>query len=683
MSGEEIAASGERRMASGERLFSFLVSRLSPLFSAYWIAKGVGWDNVLRRLYQSAMLRSGALKRKLSHISQQQSRARTRQQTQLQILKSWKDRRRKFFETPKAEDLRELIVGDLWEQNVTSICTEATNGNYPFFSRWTGELGWPPNFNLDPINKLDWPVGEHWLKTAKSGPPRNDIKLVWEASRFSLAFFLARDYAYRSKSETAQYFWEMFDAWIVQNPINQSVAWGCGQEIAFRLMAMLTGAFTMLDNPHSTPDRLASLQELCWCYAMRIEANINYAISQENNHALSEAAGLWTIGLLFGEFAESDRWIRKAQHIIETEVQRQIYSDGSYVQHSMTYHRVMLDVMVWVIELGRRNNRELSKATLDRVASATRWLGELVDPNTGRVPNYGANDGANVLPLACCDYLDFRPILHTASVSLNVPCDLPMGAWCEKSIWLVGTDGGRQKTIEVAASSNWAAPIGGYYALRGPNSKLFTRATKYRDRPSQCDMLHVDLWMMGHNIFRDAGSYRYYHQDPSIKKYFYSVEAHNTIQVAGQEQMTKGPNFLWFHWSEGSARFVGENRLDCKATFTGPVPYTHHRVIMRDGDQYRIQDRVEGADFFTARWHLAPELTWIETDLNCFQAKVGSDGIVSVHVHGDEAFRSSLVKGWESLYYAERIEIPVIEVHNAQGTLSTTVEWLTEPSCSE
>ena len=675
VSGELRDASGETRAARGEGCFSFLVSRFSPLFNAYWIAKGVGWDNVPRRIYQSAMVRSGALKRKLDRVSKHRADANAGQYIPGQVLEIWKGRQRNFFETPKAEDLHTLIDGEQWAQQVTSVCTEAIQGSYPFFSRWTGALGWPPNFNLDPINKIEWPVGEHWLTTAKSGPPRNDIKLVWEPSRFSLAFYLARDYAYRSESSTAQHFWEMFDAWIAQNPINHSVAWGCGQEVAFRLMAMLMGAFTVLDSPHSTPERLAALEDLCWCSANRIEANINYAISQENNHALSEAAGLWTVGLLFPDFPEATRWVERGQHVIETEIARQVYEDGSYVQHSMTYHRVMLDIMVWVIELGRRNHREFSKATLDRVAAATRWLREFVDPVSGRVPNYGANDGANVLPLACCDYLDFRPILHAASQSFGVPCDLPKGPWCEKSLWLVGKGDQSEHHAEIKPACKWEAPVGGYFILRGPNSKLFTRATKFRDRPSQCDMLHVDLWMKGHNILRDAGSYRYYHEDTSIKKYFYSVESHNAVQVAGQEQMQKGPNFLWFHWAEGSARFEGDNRLHCSAKFRGSAPYVHHRVIERSDDRYCVTDRVVGADCFTLRWHLAPELNWVSSDAETFEANLGPDGKVVIRLEGDGACNARIVKGWESLYYGERREVPVIEIDGVRGTFRTNLDW--------
>src|SRR5690606_14196729 len=121
--------------------------------------------------------------------------------------------------------------------SVTAVCEAALAGDYRFFSKWYGELGWPPNFNRDPVNLIDWPVGEHWLRTARSGPPRDDIKLVWEASRWSLAFDLARQYIYSGDDRWAESMWTFIEAWLRQNPVNQTVAWGCGQEVALRLMA--------------------------------------------------------------------------------------------------------------------------------------------------------------------------------------------------------------------------------------------------------------------------------------------------------------------------------------------------------------------------------------------------------------------------------------------------------------
>lgn len=644
---------------------------MNPLQKIYWIGKGVGWDNVPRRIYQSARIRTGTLRRQMQpsrFVAQGQLACLSNADT---ALGDWKKRAEKFFPIPTAAQLHKLVDQPVWEASVAKECEDALNGRYPFFSRWKGELGWPPNFNLDPVNDIQWPVGQHWLDTARSGPPRNDIKLVWEASRLSLAFTLARHYIYTGDEKWADAYWNMFESWRQQNPVNESVAWGCGQEVAFRLMAALFGAFATLDSEAATPSRLIDLELFCYQSALRIDANINYAQSQKNNHALSEAAGLWTVGLLFSNFPQSESWIQRGRTILEHETARQIYEDGSYVQHSMSYHRVMLDDMCWAIQLGRRNQQEFSRQTVDRVTSATRWLSEFIEPETGRVPNYGANDGANVLPLSCTDYLDYRATYQLASTVCGIASSIPAGVWSEKTLWLTGNADGSQSSA--VRSDRWHARDGGYFILRGPNSQLMTRATNYRDRPGQCDTLHIDLWYQQHNVLRDAGSFRYYHENKAVKDYFYSTSAHNTVSVAGAEQMTKGPNFLWLDWPTVEATFDADGKLACHAHFHGKKPYTHSRRISRDGDSYIINDSVAGVDSFSLHWRLNPDWQWQQTGPLEVSAKV-NDGTFCLRLMTESSVQFDLDQCWESLYYGERTQVPCLTIQDINGTISTQLE---------
>lgn len=642
---------------------------MNPFAKAYWIAKGVGWDNVPRRLKQSFLLRSGTLRKRLDPAGYQSAESPAKLLDASQVRSRWLEREQRFFAIPTALDLQEVATDELWASQVTEVCQEALSGGYPFFSRWQGELGWPPSFNFDPVNKIDWPVGEHWLSTARSGPPRDDIKLVWEASRFTLAFSFARQFVRTEDDQWAEAFWEMLDAWIEQCPVNESVAWACGQEIAFRLFAILTAAFATLHSPSATEERLLKLELLCWQFGKRIFANINYALSQENNHGLSEAIGLWTVGLLFPEFPEAKTWRQAGEQFLNAEIRRQIYPDGSFVQHSMSYHRVMLDDMCWFLALAKVNQIQPERMLGERVAKAIQWLSRFVDTETGRVPNYGANDGANVLPLACADYLDYRPTLQCAAHLLGVDeAKLNAGPWDEKTLWLIGKGtAGNAPNVSIRA---WQALDGGYHLLYGPESKAFIRAARFRDRPSQSDMLHLDLWYRGHNILRDAGSYYYYHKNPETKGYFYSVQAHNVVEVAGMKQMVKGPNFLWFYWPEAEARLQGDDCLECRARFLGPNKYSHRRRVCRSRDCFTVSDSVEGAAEYTLRWRLAPEFQWAQTDACQFAGRCGSETYL-VRLPNLGGGHARLSNGYESLYYGEREEIQMIEIQQAVGTVIT------------
>ena len=648
---------------------------MDGLTRLWWTAKGVGWDNLGRRLLQAWRVRSGALRRRMDparfsdEAFQASSSASPAEQPAL-----WAQRAERFLPSLPAEALERVADADAWHAYVITVCDRALAGDYRFFSHWYGRLGWPPDFNLDPRHEIRWPVGEHWLGTARSGPPRHDLKLVWEASRLSLAYLFARAYARDGDERWAEAFWQMLDAWVEQNPPQRSVAWACGQETTFRFMAALFGAVRTLASPAATEQRLWDLAGLAWRFGRSIEANLNAALAQKNNHGISEAVGLWTIGRLFPEFPEADRWRRCGLDAITREVARQVYDDGSFVQHSLNYHRVMMDDCLWALALGRRAGESLDPGFEQRFAKATAWLAQMVDPATGRAPNYGNNDGALVLPLSTCEYLDFRPALQAAWYAVNGHRCFEPGPWDEKMAWLFGAEALEAPVVPPERPPSFTAPDGGYYVLRGPNSWAMARCHAYRDRAHQCDMLHLDLWYAGWNVLRDGGTYMYYAEDP-WRLHFLRTGAHNTVEVDGEDQMVKGPRFLWFRWPRG--------RLRCSATSADgrlgfidgehagyarlPGHVVHRRQVLRIDDAYVVVDDVlgRGSHEVALRWRLAP-VEWAQPD-RAWQADLGG-ALMRVQLALPETFAAELVcgrdlpepEGWESLYYAEKQPVPTL-----------------------
>jgi hypothetical protein len=342
----------------------------------------------------------------------------------------------------------------------------------------------------------------------------------------------------------------------------------------------------------------------------------------------------------------------------------------------MNYHRVMLDLMVWAIELGRISDCHLADRTLSLVTKSTQWLLQMIDVQSGRVPNYGANDGANVLPVSCCDYLDFRPTLAAACKSLKIRSGLHPGPWDEKSLWFGQSKHASEEIVALSQlAATWKAPDGGYFILRSGDSMAMLRATRYSDRPGQCDMLHLDLRIEGCNVLRDSGTFRYYHEDESVKKYFHSVAAHNTVQVDDQEQMQKGPNFLWFQWPDGNARFDGDNRIIGSAKFKCDHPYVHDRSVELHENVCKVIDSVDGATSFAMRWHLAPEPIWTHSGPGRFFGKTANGGSFAIAISGTGAENASMTDSWESLYYGQKSVIPVIVLPVASGNIQTTIEW--------
>jgi len=589
---------------------------------------------------------------------------------------------------PAAPDhgcLRQFCDSPLWQEHVVDVCTKAMDGDYPFFSGWQGQIGWPPDFNLDPVNGTHWPVGQEWLNAAR---PKTDLKMVWEASRFTLAYYLARAYAADGDDRWAQAFWKMVEAHVAQCPPHLSAAWVCDQEASFRLMAMLTAAATMLNAPATTPARLCMLTKLAWQIASATQINLNQSRMQGNNHSMSESAVLWTCGCLFPEFRQSASWRRQGMAVLMHEAGRLIYDDGSFVQHSTNYHRVMLDDLLWVAAVAARTGETLPPELLKRAGLATQWLGQMVDPVSGMVPNYGNNDGANVLPLSCTDYVDYRPALQAAGHFFLGRRVLGPGPWDEKLLWLAPQVAWADSATPLGLAPATSLSEGGYYFLRQGPSWCMMRCHSYRHRPAQADMLHLDLWVGGLNLLRDSGTFMYNCPQPWLG-WFYSTAAHNTVEVDARDQMVKGPRFLWFGWTK-SRLLEHAASVDCgvlSAEHYGYLPrgVVHRRTVRQEGQSYTITDELSGTGdhSLALRWHLLPA-QWTPgpdgfealADGWRFSVKVSApQGATQQIVVG----QSDPVEGWESRYYGRKEPCPTLVIKadtSLPARFVTTVQFI-------
>ena len=175
-------------------------------------------------------------------------------------------------------------------------------------------------------------------------------------------------------------------------------------------------------------------------HAERIYKNIDYAISTHSNHTISEAFGLWLVGLLFPELKDAEKYFSLGRKLLEQEAAAQIFPDGSYSMYSLNYHRFILHIYFYAIRLGELNGSPFSDALKDRVAKSIDYLYQLIDPETGQMPVYGSNDGALVLPLNNCDFTDYRPLLQLGSYLTKKELLFEPGPWDEDVFWLCGEE---------------------------------------------------------------------------------------------------------------------------------------------------------------------------------------------------------------------------------------------------
>jgi hypothetical protein len=503
---------------------------------------------------------------------------------------------------PKFFQYRKIYLANRDINVAVQEADKLLNGELKYFSHEYHKTGFPPAWN-DGGQK-------HWSQI--SDDFATDIKFIWEPNRFAFVYTLVRAYAATQDEKYPQAFWGLIQDWAEHNPPNTGANWKDGQEIALRLMAWTFGFYAFIHSPSTTPEHIAQFTQLVAAQTERIHANIDYAISTRSNHTISEAFGLWMVGLLFPELKDAEKYFNLGKRLLEEEAKKQIFPDGSYAMYSLNYHRFILHLYLYAIRLADINHSPFSNSLQQSITNSINYLSHLIDPASGGMPVYGSNDGALVLPLNNCDFTDYRPLLQLGSVITTGERMFEAGDWDEDVDWLCGEQAlipnpspfGRREQESPSPFGRGARGEGGTYILRNTNSHAILRCTDFTSRPSHADQLHMDLWMGGHNIAIDAGTYLY-SGEGIWRNGLARTSAHNTVTVDNKDQMTMVSRFTWTNWAKG--RVLKQTDNVWQGEHDGYKPIRHKRtVVALEGDRWLVIDELDDTKphRYTLHWLL-------------------------------------------------------------------------------
>lgn len=533
-----------------------------------------------------------------------------------------------------------------------------------------------PNWFSRPISKgSDCSSVSPWWKVEAPGDPRFDIKEIWDLSRFNWVLAMAQRAAAGDDSELDRLNLWLVD-WAQKNPPYYGPNWMCGQEASIRVMHLAIASVILSQEKSPTDDVIGFLK----IHASRISSTLEYALSQDNNHGVLEATGLFVAGewLYFVSGATEARlWADQGRYWLEERAARLIHDDGGFSMYSVTYHREFLDAFC-IAEYWRQrfDLKSFSPLFLDKALKATSWLKRFTHPNTGGAPNIGANDGTRLMPLSDTGYRDFRPSVQLASVLFTGGLAYPgEGSWNLPLHWL-------DITVPSLLAENDFNPISDNTGFISMNSgfdqsledyQLYMHYPRFKFRPSHADALHIDFWVNGVNLLRDGGSYSYNHRLGDLA-YFVGTQSHNTAQFDERDQMPIVSTFLLGDWlslgGRSDVRQVGDIQY-FQAEYRDRYGATHGRSIELSPGRLFIKDVVSGfSEKVILRWRLMPgDWKFINGVLSYNKFSIEVDSSVEIK-------RIELVIGFESLCYWQKESIPVLEVElDRPGTVDTTLVW--------
>ncbi|WP_424813320.1 heparinase II/III domain-containing protein [Roseococcus sp. YIM B11640] len=463
-----------------------------------------------------------------------------------------------------------------------------------------------------------------------------DLRPLWEANRWQELPALALAGAEDALAPQVE-------SWLAAHPPFSGPQWMCGQEAAFRALHLAL-AYALLDRrpPQATLRLLAR----------RIAANPAYGMAQDNNHPVSEAAGL----LICGMGLNDRRMALRGSRRLDNAIARLVAPDGSFAQASPAYHRLLLDTVAVAEWLRRRwGGPGPASLTLARLDSATRWLQPLVCPDTGAMPRIGHQDGSHLADIAGAGPDDARPSLERAA---RLFCGASAGWRDDRGCAAMGLPAPKQI---MTARADWQS--GGFLGRSSGRARAVLRRGPLRFRPGHADLLHLDLWDGPLNLLRDGGTGAYNPADRGWLDEFQGARAHNIVSFDREEPMPRLGPFLFARWPRTQELPHGGTVRDWRGR-------CHAREVFAMPRGFRIEDRLAGT-FREAllRWRLAPG-RWVLTENGVSSERA------RLTVTSNVALRFRLTQGRESLAYGEVSALPVLEVlaGRAARRLTTWIE---------
>lgn len=492
------------------------------------------------------------------------------------------------------------------------------SGNYTYFHHRTLPLPRTAVWHTHPLDGYCYPQHLHWTQISDFHPER-DIKWMWERSRFCHIGDIIR-YDHHCTADSSGFVINEILDWIANNPLHYGPHYISAQEIAIRVLNWLIALHFYKDHPFLTERRwqtiLCSIADQVRC----IETNIAFSKNLvRNNHLVTEACALFVFGTLFPYNAEQNKRAQKGWQILNEEAEYQFMADGAYLQYSMWYHRVVMQVYQYATGIALKNGITIPDKMREVLIKSLNFLFQHTDPETGEVPNYGANDGSVFFRWHDAPYADFRPLIESFGLMLQTNFDFATTSPSAQNNWI---DINASATTTIQQNTNNAFRIGGYYTSRNKRSFIFIRHGKHLFRPSQADQLHIDIRLDGKPLFMDAGTLTYNGNPLSIHNYF-GTQAHNTVTIGAYDQMLKGPRFIWFYWSKAdTTKWDLQNKyIDFEGSIQGFresgrwIQHTRKLRIHPQNAEWEITDTVANHKELPIHqhWHITEEqLTRVE-----------------------------------------------------------------------
>lgn len=355
--------------------------------------------------------------------------------------------------------------------------------------------------------------------------------------------------------------------WLAENPVGHGVGWD-PYPTSLRIVNWIKWhrGEGSLD-----PEMVRSLANQVRHLLPRVEYHLL------GNHVLANAKALVAAGLFFdGEEAHS--WLRRGRRLLEAQLAEQILGDGAHFELSPSYHAILTEDVLDLVNFGRAAGIDTQKWEAYAVRMLA-WLAGMLRPD-GRWPLFNdASYGVAPEPAAVFEYagrLGFAP-----------PARPPLG------LCLMEASG----YVRFSSDRFWTVFDFGQV---GPD---------YIPGHAHCDMGSFELAIGSTPVIVDTGVSTYNAGSRRLAER--GTAAHNTVQVGDAEQSEIWSSFRMGRRARLFDRTLSGDGIAASHDGFSRLGLTHRREVRFAPDRLIIHDTLLGdgeAGARRARFHFHPEI---------------------------------------------------------------------------
>jgi len=554
------------------------------------------------------------------------------------------------------------------------------------------DLGKRINWHLDPVHLKEAPAVAFFKVPYLDFETVGDSKITWELNRHQQFITLGKAYQLTHNERYAEEFAEEFNSWLEQNPYLTGINWASSLEVALRSLSWLW-ARELFEGSQALSTRLKqNLAGGLKRNAKFIERNLSTYFSP-NTHLLGEALALFFIGVLCPGLEGATHWRKLGWHILLSESERQVRSDGGYFEQATYYHTYALDMLLHGRILAWRNEIRVPAKFDQIISNMMDYLAAL--SVGGPVPQLGDDDGGRLFDPSRnrSDQLS-DPLSTGAALFRRSDWKAASNGLVEETIWLLGPAGAADFDAlpeEKPQADSKALRASGIYTMVGDGLRMVIDAGPFgagNCGHAHSDALSITLATDGREWLTDSGTFTYT-GSVQWREFFRGTSGHNTLRVDGIDQADPFSPFLWKNtpiartedWWTGQhfdllvASHDGYRRLKS--------PVAHKRLVFFVKPRFWVViDSVEGRGSHQLElfWHFPPEpARLLSSSLQLTTAHGDRFGVLPVR---DSDWQVELVDGWHSESYGSKKSAPALRC-STQAGLPTEFATLLIPRLEE